>query len=143
MWGFLIALLSGACMSIQGVFNTNLTKNSSLWVTNCWVQFTALLVCVAGWALSDRTGFSVLFKMNQKYMLLGGVLGALITLTVVKAMGMLGPADAVLIIVVSQIAVAYLIELFGIFKVEKVPFSWMKLVGLGLAVVGIFIFEKN
>lgn len=143
MWGFFIALISGACMSIQGIFNTNMTKNSSLWVTNCWVQFTALLVCLAGWAITDRTGFTTIFKMESKYMLLGGVLGAFITLTVVKAMEALGPANAVLIIVVSQIAVAYLIEVFGIFKVEKVPFSWMKLVGLGLAIAGIFIFEKN
>ena len=32
MWGFLAALISGALMSIQGVFNTEVTKQSSLWV---------------------------------------------------------------------------------------------------------------
>ena len=30
MWGFLSALISGALMSIQGVFNTNVTKQTSL-----------------------------------------------------------------------------------------------------------------
>ena len=36
MWGFLAALVSGALMSIQGVFNTEVTKQSSLWVsTGC------------------------------------------------------------------------------------------------------------
>ena len=30
MWGFLAALISGALMSIQGVFNTEVTKQSSL-----------------------------------------------------------------------------------------------------------------
>ena len=33
MWGFLSALISGALMSIQGVFNTNVTKQTSLWVS--------------------------------------------------------------------------------------------------------------
>ena len=49
MWGFLAALISGALMSIQGVFNTEVTKQSSLWVSTGWVQLTALLVCVAAW----------------------------------------------------------------------------------------------
>ena len=39
MWGFLSALISGALMSIQGVFNTNVTKQTSLWVSTGWVQF--------------------------------------------------------------------------------------------------------
>ena len=37
MWGILIALLSGALMSIQGVFNTEVTRQSSIWVSAGWV----------------------------------------------------------------------------------------------------------
>ena len=36
--GFIIALLSGALMSIQGVFNTEVTKQTSVWVAAGWVQ---------------------------------------------------------------------------------------------------------
>lgn len=49
--GILSALISGALMSIQGVFNTNVTKQTSLWVSTGWVQFSAFLVCVAAWFL--------------------------------------------------------------------------------------------
>ena len=45
MIGFLIALVSGALMSIQGVFNTQVTKSSGIWTASAFVQFTALLVC--------------------------------------------------------------------------------------------------
>ena len=48
-------------------------------------------------------------------------------------MGTLGPAKAVMIIVVAQLLVAYLIELFGIFGVEKAAFEFKKLLGLALA----------
>ena len=41
MIGFFIAMLSGALMSVQGVFNTKLTESTSLWVANAFVQFTA------------------------------------------------------------------------------------------------------
>ena len=34
MFGLIIALISGALMSIQGVFNTEVTKQSSTWTTS-------------------------------------------------------------------------------------------------------------
>ncbi len=141
MVGIFIALISGALMSIQGVFNTEVTKASSIWASNGWVQFTALLVCLAGWLVTGRESLAAIFHVEQKYMLLGGVLGAFITLTVIKSMAELGPARAVLLIVVAQLAVAYLIELFGIFGVDKQPFSLRKLIGMGIAILGIVIFK--
>ena len=84
MIGFFIALISGALMSVQGVFNTQVTKSSSIWVANAFVQFTALLVCLAAWFFADRSSFGALFKVEPKYMLLGGAIGAFITYTVIK-----------------------------------------------------------
>ena len=141
MFGFLIALLSGALMSIQGVFNTQVTKTSGIWVANAFVQFTALLVCLGAWLFADRSSFGELFKVEPKYMLLGGAIGAFITYTVIKSMDMLGPARAVMLIVVAQLAVAYAIELCGLFGVEKQPWEWRKAIGMGLAVAGIIIFK--
>jgi len=141
MFGILIALLSGALMSIQGVFNTEVTKNTSLWVSNCWVQITAFAVCLIGWFFTGRQSFGGLFVMDHKYMLFGGVIGAFITLTVIQSMSQLGPARAVMLIVVSQLLIAYLIELFGLFGVEKVEFDWRKVIGMGLAISGIIIFK--
>ena len=66
-------------------------------------------------------------QVSPKYLLLGGIMGAFITLTVIMSMNTLGPAKAALLIVVSQIAVAYVIELFGLFGTQKVSFAWPKL----------------
>ncbi len=141
MFGILIALLSGALMSVQGVFNTEVTKQTSLWVSSAFVQFTALLVCLLAWLVTDRTNFLLLGQVDHKYMLLSGVLGAFITITVVKSMAALGPARAAMLIVISQLIVAYLIELFGIFGVEKEPFAWRKVIGMAISIVGIVIFK--
>ena len=142
MWGFLVALISGALMSIQGVFNTEVTKSSSVWAANSWVQLTAFFVCVIAWFITGKQNVVGMFQMENKYMLLGGVIGAFITLTVIKSMDSLGPAQAVMIIVISQIVVAYLIEVFGLFGVEKTGFEWSKLVGALVAIVGIYIFHR-
>ncbi|MCI9050543.1 MAG: DMT family transporter [Lachnospiraceae bacterium] len=141
MLGLFIALLSGALMSIQGVFNTEVTKNTSIWVSNSWVQFSAFLVCIIGWFVTGRNSFSGLWQTQPKYMLLGGVIGAFITLTVIKSMGSLGPARAVMLIVISQLIVAYLIEIFGLFGTEKVAFEWRKLIGMAVSIIGIIIFK--
>ena len=130
MWGFLVALISGALMSIQGVFNTEMTKQTSLWVSTGWVQFSAFLVCVAAWFFTGRESIGMLWQVEDKYNLLGGVIGAFITITVIRSMGSLGPARAVMLIVISQLAVAYLIELLGIFGVERADFQWRKLLGM-------------
>jgi len=136
MIGFLIALLSGALMSIQGVFNTQVTKT-----TGMWVQFTAFAVCLAMWFFTGRDQVSQLMEVQPKYMLLGGVIGAGITWTVIKSIEALGPARSALLIVIAQLTVAYLIQLFGLFGMDREPFSWRKAGGLLLAVAGIAVFQ--
>lgn len=143
MIGFLIALLSGALMSIQGVFNTQVTKTSGIWVANAFVQLTALLVCLAAWLATDRSSFGSIMKVEPKYMLLGGAIGAFITYTVIKSMDMLGPAKAVMLIVIAQLIIAYVIELFGLFGVEKQPLELRKIFGMLIAIVGIIVFKWN
>ena len=143
MVGFFIAMLSGACMSIQGVFNTQVTKQTnSEWVTNVFVQLSAFVVCFFVWLITDRSSFAELFKVEPKYMLLGGAIGAVITFTVIKSMSMLGPAKAVMVIVVTQLLIAYLIEVIGLFGVEKQPFEWKKIVALALSIGGIILFKS-
>ena len=141
MIGFLIALLSGALMSVQGVFNTKVTETTGMWVSNAWVQLTALLVCILGWVIAGRDDILSIGKVEPRYLLLGRVIGAGITLTVIKSVDALGPAKAALLIVIAQLFVAYLIELFGLFGVDKEPFSWRKIGGLVLALIGISIFQ--
>lgn len=141
MLGFWIAVLSGALMSVQGVFNTQVTKQSGIWVANAFVQLTALLVCLAVWLTTDRSSFASLFQVKPKYMLLGGVIGTFITYTVIKSMEMLGPARSVMCIVASQLILAYGIEIFGLFGVEKHPVEIKNLLGMGIMIAGIIIFK--
>lgn len=141
MLGILMALLSGALMSVQGVFNTEATKQTSLWVAAGFVQLTAFAACAAAWLVTGRESIAAIGGVRPWYLLLGGVIGAFITITVVQAMNRLGPAQAAMLIVTAQVAVAWLIQLFGLFGTEKTDFSWRKLIGMALAVGGIILFQ--
>lgn len=142
MTGIIIALVSGALMSIQGVFNTEVTKQTSIWVSAGWVQLTAFAACLLMWLFTGREQIGGLWQTEPRYILLGGIIGAFITYTVIKSVGTLGPAQSALLIVVAQIIVAYCIEVFGLFGVEKAAFEWRKLLGAAVAVLGIVIFKK-
>lgn len=142
MWGIIIGLISGALMSIQGVFNAEVTKQSSIWLSAAFVQITAFVVCVLAWFITGKEGtISSLFQVQPKYMLLGGAIGAFITYTVIQAMNQCGPARAAMFIVAAQLIVAYLIELMGLFGVDKQPFEWRKIIGLIVMIAGIITFK--
>lgn len=142
MWGYLLALISGALMSVQGVFNTGVTKETSIWISAGFVQFTALLVCMIAWFVTGReSSVSALFNVSHKYMLLGGIMGAFITYTVIESVNSVGPAKSVIFILIAQLIIAYLIEVFGLFGMEKVSFEWRKVIGLAIIISGVVVFK--
>jgi len=140
--GILFALLAGLLMSVQGVFNTRVMDASSMWVTNSWVQLTAFAVSICVWFFSGKENLFSVFNVDNKIYLLGGVIGAFITFTVIKSISGLGPAYATMLILLAQLVVSCLIEVFGFFGTEKISFEWSKLIGVALMIAGIIIFKK-
>ena len=59
----------------------------------------------------------------------------------IKSMEQLGPARSVMFIVVSQLIIAYIIEVFGLFGVERQPLEMKKVLGAGVMIAGIVIFK--
>ncbi|MBQ1689016.1 MAG: DMT family transporter [Lachnospiraceae bacterium] len=144
MIGFLVAILSGALMSIQGVWNTEATKQSGMWLMAAYVQLTAFFVCLVAYVWQERmVPMQSILRISPKYFLLSGVIGAFITMTVVKSIHILGPAKGEMLIVASQLIVAYIIELFGMFGTETTNFSWKKMVAVCIFLVGIILFKSK
>jgi transporter family-2 protein len=142
MSGWIIALISGILMSVQGVWNAGVTKQSGVWIASAFVQLLALVVCIIAWFVTGRQGsVSDLMNVQPKYILLGGALGAFITYTVIQSMNQLGPARSVMLIVCAQLIAAYLINLFGWFGAEKEVFEWRKLIGVIVFLAGVVIFK--
>ena len=103
---------------------------------------TGFLACILIWAAAEHDkSFLMLTKVHPRYLLLGGVIGAAITFTVIKSVSALGPAQSAMLIVASQVVVSYLIEVFGWFGTEKTGFQWIRLVGVILFVAGLVIFK--
>ena len=68
-------------------------------------------------------------QVEDKYNLLGGVIGAFITITVIQSMGKSGACAGGYAYCHFSACGGYLIELLGIFGVERADFQWRKLLG--------------
>jgi transporter family-2 protein len=142
MTGILFALAAGLLMSVQGIFNTRVMDSSNMWATNSWVQLTALVVSIGMWFFTGRENLFSVFNVSNKLYLLGGVIGAFITFTVIKSISGLGPIYATMLILLAQLVVSCIIEGFGLFGTEKLCFELSKLIGVVLMIAGIIIFKK-
>ena len=142
MIGTVFSVIAGAAMSVQGVFNTALSGSAGLYEANTFVQGTAFLVSLVLRQLFGKGDFSRLFSGDKLY-LTGGILGVLITVFVMLAIKHKGATVAVSVILISQLLTAALIDAFGLFETQKVPFGIYKYLGLALMIAGVLIFKKQ
>ena len=111
-----------------------------MYESNVFAQSTALVLGLIAMFIAGKGDFSEIAHVNKIY-LLGGVLGTVITVTVMLAIGNLSPAVATSIILISQLLVAAVIEAFGWLGSEQITFAWTKWLGLALMIAGVITFK--
>ncbi|MBS7365848.1 MAG: DMT family transporter [Oscillospiraceae bacterium] len=140
LWGIVFSIVAGMAMSVQGVMNTRLGEGIGNTEANVFVQGTAFLLAAAVLLFHRDGSFTELGQVNKLYWL-GGVLGIVITLTVMLGIKSLGTTVAISVILISQLLVAALIDAFGLMGSEKLAFSWTKYAGLALMIGGMLLFR--
>jgi len=140
LFGFIIAIISGIAMSVQGVFNTKLSDKIGTWETNTIVQGSALVLTLIILFFFGNGNFREIKSANKLY-LLGGALGVVITFTVILSIKSLGTTVGIGTILIAQLLAAALIDAFGLFGSEKVPFSFHEILGIVIMIAGIVLFK--
>lgn len=140
MMGFIFGAIAGAAMSIQGVFNTRLSEKIGLYESNAFVQATAFALSLIAMFTFGKGNIRAIGETPKIYWL-GGVLGIVITITVMLSISHLSPTIAISTILISQLLVAALIDAFGLFGSERVYFDWNKYVGIAMMIGGVLLFK--
>ncbi len=140
MWGFIFSIIAGAAMSFQGVFNTKLSDKIGLFESNAFVQGTAFALSLIALLIAGKGSFQG-FASAELWSKLGGVLGIVITITVMLGIKDLSPTVAISTILVAQLLVAAAIDAFGWFGQEKVAFGWNKYLASALMIGGVLLFK--
>jgi transporter family-2 protein len=73
---------------------------------------------------------------SPKWMLVGGVMSAFIILAITVAGPRIGVVATTAFLIAAQFALAAVIDRYGWFGVERIAFSWPRVVGISLLVVG-------
>ncbi|MDP4118333.1 MAG: DMT family transporter [Bacillota bacterium] len=140
MLGLIFSVIAGAAMSIQGVWNTRLQEKMGMWETTAFVQGTGFIVSIIIAFIFGNGGFKEIGEANKLY-LLGGILGIVITFTVMQGIDALGATYAISAILIAQLTVAASIDAFGLFGTEKIPFGIFKIIGIALMIGGVIVFK--
>jgi transporter family-2 protein len=94
------------------------------------VALTALLVARRSLSgVGDALG-------SPKWMLLGGVMSALIILAITVAGPRIGIVATTAVLIAAQFTLATVIDRYGWFGVERIAVSWPRLLGIALLFVG-------
>ena len=142
LWGIIFSIIAGMSMSIQGVMNTRLGEGIGNMEANAFVQGTAFALALIVLLFYRQGSFTELGQVNKLYWL-GGLLGLVITLTVMLGIKSLGTTLAISIILISQLLIAAVIDAFGLMGSEKVAFGWSKYVGLALMTGGMLLVKAG
>ena len=133
---FLLATVSGIAMAIQGTLNSSLSQKTSLLSATLVVHIVGTFVALIA-ALVWKTP---LLKHNWLaipwYLYLGGVLSVLIVGLVAVSIPKVGVCNATTAIIIGQVSMAVLIDHFGWFGINRLPWNPWQLVGIGLFAAG-------
>lgn len=140
MWGYIFSVIAGAAMSFQGVMNTRLGEKTGIFASNAYVQGTAFLLSLIALIFAKDTNLRGFGEANKIY-LFGGVLGLIITLTVMLSIKNTSPVIAISVILVSQLVCAALIDALGLMDSEKIAFTWNRYAGAALMIIGVILLK--
>ncbi len=138
--GVIFSIVAGAAMSFQGVINTRLGDKIGIYEANAFVQGTAFVLALLAMWFLGKGNFREILQVDKIYWI-GGILGLIITITVMLGIGHLSPTVSISIILITQLLVAAIIDAFGLLGSEKVAFDWTKYVGIGLMIAGVVVFK--
>jgi len=140
MLGILFAVMAGVCISLQNVFNTRVGDSVGSIEATVVVHAVGLVASIIMVVLLGDGDLSKVGNVDKIY-LIGGALGVAIVIGVIKGVSSLGAAQAVMIVMLAQLAVAYCIDTLGLFGMDKLPISMSKVAGLAIMLGGLFVFR--
>ena len=131
----IIALLSGLAMTFQGTINAALKDRIGVAPMSAVVHFLGLVVSLGAMVATGLPKVAD-FKDLPFYSYLGGLLNVVIIGGVAWSIAKTGATTGTSAILFGQLVTAVVLDHFGLFTLEKVPFSWLRLAGVLLMLVG-------
>jgi transporter family-2 protein len=130
----LVAGLGGAVqIAVQGRLGDRVGSIEAMATASVIGAAIALLVLLAARRSVGGIGEAL---GAPKWMLLGGLMSALIILAITVAGPRIGIVATTAVLIAAQFSLATVIDRYGWFGVERIAVSWQRVLGIGLLFVG-------
>lgn len=140
MLGLVLAVIAGALVSLQNIFNNKVNERAGSWATTTLVLGMGFLASLTFGLIFEGKEMFNLHNMQPWYWFCG-LIGVGVVICMVQAMKLLSPTYAIAIVLTSQLGFALLWDSLGWLGLEKVPFTFSKLIGVLVIVGGIYVFK--
>ena len=138
-------IAAGICVAIQGPVNARLRLALDSPVFSAAISFCSgalVLAAVMATGALGGAGDGVRgLSSAPPWAYLGGALGVTYVLSSIIAIPKAGTVVVICSGIVGQMIGSYMIDAFGLLGVEKVPFSWIRVAGIGLLMLGVFLVQ--
>lgn len=138
--GIFYAILAGVAATSQNVFSARLGEKLGMWETTFVVHIVGLVFSIIMVTVLGSWDLKAITTVNKLY-LTAGLLGVLIVYTIGSSVGILGASIGTISMVITQITFSAIIDNYGLFGVDKIPFSFTKLIGIAIMVAGVVVFN--
>ena len=140
MSGILYPLLAGIFIALQTVFNARISEKIGLWETTTYVHIVGLIVAASLMFIFGKGSLGKLNEVNKLY-LISGAFGVVIVYSIAKGTSLVGVSLSISVLLISQLLVATLIDIFGLFGTEAIKLHFTKPLGLVLMIAGLIVFK--
>ncbi|MEC0093497.1 hypothetical protein PMSD_26445 [Paenibacillus macquariensis subsp. defensor] len=140
MLGLVLAVIAGALVSLQNIFNSKVNERAGSWATTTLVLGMGFLASLTFGLIFEGKDMFNLHNMQPWYWFCG-LIGVGVVICMVQGMKLLSPTYAIAIVLTSQLGFALLWDSLGWLGLEKVPFTFSKLIGVLVIVGGIYVFK--
>ena len=136
----IVALLSGLAIGAQSSLNSAAGKITGATLTGLLVNFlggaAAGLLLVVVYVRQGKATFSAIQAPMLGIIVVSGLLGIGIIAGIAYALPKIGIAAGLSTIIAGQMAVAVLVDTFGLAGGQPIPLNWARIGGLGLLALG-------
>ncbi|WP_335870971.1 DMT family transporter [Bacillus sp. 2205SS5-2] len=138
--GLTMAMMAGALVSIQNIFNSKVNERSGSWTTTTLVLGLGFLASLIMGLLFEGQDLFVLSNMRLWYWG-SGVIGVGVVVCLVQGIKRLGATFAISIVLTSELGFALLWDSLGWLGLEKVPFTLEQFLGVVIIAGGAIVFK--
>lgn len=138
----LISVVGGMVAGVQAPINGELGKKIGN-IEGAWLSFFIGTLFLSIIALFFGKGQINSISTVPKWQLFGGFLGAIFVTTIIITVPYLGVALTILSAIIGQIIISIIIDHFGFFGADKIPFNWNRLIGCVLMLTALYFIYRD